>query len=99
QRHASPWTEERRDQEQKQNAQKLVDLFEAELNKPIEKSRRARLHYEAARLYECPLGDLEAASRHYEQAIKLTRTHVPSVRGARRVLLALKRHKQAVKLF
>lgn len=82
-----------------ENAQQLRDLFVAELSKKGDKSRTARLHYELARVLENPIGELEGAAKHFEQAHRLAPNHIPSVRGARRVLLSLKRYQQAVKLF
>ncbi len=98
-RHASPWTEEKQAEALRDNARQLCDLFVRELAKKADKSRQARLNYEAARLYEAPLGELESAAKHFEQAYRLAPNHIPSVRGARRTLLGLKRYQQAVKLF
>src|SRR5690606_22803179 len=46
-----------------------------------------RLHYECARSYEFPLGDLDAALEHYQKACAISSQHVPSVAGLRRVHL------------
>ncbi len=99
QRHASPWTEEKRQQSQVENARTAVELFEAQLKDEPDKQRRARLHYEAARLYESPLREFEPAAKHFEQTVKLQANHIPSIRGARRCLLALHRHKAACRFF
>jgi cellulose synthase operon protein C len=47
----------------------------------------ARWHYEIARQSEYPLGDLARAVEEYQRALTLRPDHVPSIRGARRVLL------------
>jgi tetratricopeptide (TPR) repeat protein len=98
-RHDSPWTPEKQAQALLENATELCDLFVGELAKKGDKQRTARLHYEAARLFENPIGDLEAAAKHFEQAHRLAPTHVPSLRGARRTQLGLKRYQQAARLF
>lgn len=99
QRHASPWSEEKRQQTQLESARSAVSLFEGQLKEATDKLRRARLHYEAARLYESPLRDFESAAKHFEQSVKLQPAHLPSIRGARRCLLQLKRHKAACRFF
>lgn len=100
QRHASPWSEEKRQQTQTESARAAVELFEEQLKRETtDKQRRARLHYEAARLFESPLRDYEAAARHFEQSVKLQPSHLPSIRGARRTLLQLNRHKSACRYF
>jgi cellulose synthase operon protein C len=99
QRHASPWTEEKRQQTQMENARTAVELFEGQLKDETDKLRRSRLHYEAARLYESPLREFEQAAKHFEQTVKLQPNHIPSIRGARRSLLALHRHKAACRFF
>lgn len=99
QRHASPWSEEKRQQTQLESARAAVHLFEEQLKDEPEKQRRARLHYEAARLFESPLRDFDSAAKHYEQSVKLQPAHVPSIRGARRALLHLNRHKAACRYF
>ena len=47
----------------------------------------ARLHFEAARQFEFPINDLDAATEHYKRALATRPDHVPSIRGARRVAL------------
>ncbi len=47
----------------------------------------ARLHFEAARQYEFPINDIEAATEHYKRALATRPDHIPSIRGARRVAL------------
>lgn len=99
QRHASPWSEEKRQQTQLESARSAVNLFEGQLKDATDKLRRARLHYEAARLYESPLRDFESAAKHFEHSVKLQPGHVPSIRGARRCLLQMNRHKAACRFF
>ncbi len=98
-RHASPWTLERQRETILEHARQLVDLFESQIARKPPREREGRLHYEMARLYESPLRQLDEAARHFEHASRLMPQHVPSLRGARRVLLALGRHKQVLKLF
>ncbi len=98
-RHASPWTVAGQQETMQGNARQLVELLESQLQRKTERSREARIHYEIARLYESPLRDLEESARHYEHAARMMPEHIPSLRGARRVLLALGRYKQALKLF
>lgn len=47
----------------------------------------ARWHFEIARQCEYPLVDLTRAVEEYQRSITLRPDHVPSIRGARRVLL------------
>lgn len=99
QRHASPWTEEKRQQTQVESARAAVNLFESQLKDVTDKLRRARLHYEAARLYESPIRDFDSAAKHFEHSVKLQPSHLPSIRGARRCLLQMNRHKAACRFF
>jgi len=69
-------------------ARELVTLCENELKETRERTRRARLHYECARLYEVPLFDLDAALDHYQQARALASQHGPTISGLRRVRFA-----------
>src|SRR5690606_29202965 len=66
-------------------ARELVALCLTELKETRDKARRARLHYECARLCEMPLGDLDAALDHYQQARALASQHGPTIAGLRRV--------------
>jgi tetratricopeptide (TPR) repeat protein len=59
----------------------------------------ARFHFEIARQCEYPLGDLARAAEEYQRAIALRSDHVPSIRGARRVLLRLEQTSQAIQWF
>lgn len=95
-RRASPWTTEQQRASLRQNAESLLAVLEEQLKGKNDKARSGRLHYECARLYESPLGDLAAAAKHYEAAVKDCPEHVPSVRGARRVEIQLKRYPAAL---
>lgn len=66
-------------------ARELVALCENELKETRDRTRRARLHYECARLYEAPLFDLDLALDHYQQARALAAQHGPTISGLRRV--------------
>jgi len=77
----------------------MLAAFERELATHPKPHRTGRLHYECARLYEWPLGDTLRAAEHYQKAHALVLDHLPSVRGARRTLLAAKRHAQALPFF
>lgn len=80
-------------------ARRLVELYSAELTKDPEPLRAGRLHYEIARLLESPLSDLGGAADHYQKAYALCPDHVPTLRGARRVLIAKKTFPGAIPLF
>jgi len=66
-------------------ARELVALCENELKETRDRGRRARLHYECARLYEAPIFDLDLALDHYQQARALAAQHGPTSSGLRRV--------------
>lgn len=80
-------------------AKEMIHAFERELATHPKAARAGRLHYECARLYEWPLGETLRAAEHYQRAYALLPEHLPSVRGARRALLAAKRHALALPLF
>jgi tetratricopeptide (TPR) repeat protein len=77
----------------------MLQAFERELATHPKAHRTGRLHYECARLCEWPLGDTSRAAEHYQKAHALVLDHLPSVRGARRTLIAAKRHAQALPFF
>ncbi|MBK8169636.1 MAG: tetratricopeptide repeat protein [Sandaracinaceae bacterium] len=81
------------------NALVIARACEAELLQSPEPMRAARLHFEAARLYESPVGDLRRAAAHYQEALALAPDHLPALRGARRVLIARKNYQAALTLF
>jgi tetratricopeptide (TPR) repeat protein len=80
-------------------AKEMLAVFERELAGHPKPHRAGRLHYECARLHEWPLADTQRAADHYQKAHGLVLDHLPSVRGARRTLLAAKRHAQALPFF
>lgn len=79
-------------------AEEIIADCEAELRRRPEERRAARLHYEMARLYEAPIGDLRRAAMHYQESLKRQPEHLPSLRGARRVLLARRSYQAALTL-
>lgn len=80
-------------------ARELIAACAAELSRNPDPARAGRLHYEMARAYESPLDDLERAREHYQAARERLPEHVPTLRGSRRVLIALGRHGDAVPIF
>jgi len=82
-----------------EEARSLVESCEAELARKPEPARDGRLHYEIARAAELVLDDAERARQHYLEARTKIPDHVPTIRGARRVLVALGRHLEALPLF
>lgn len=80
-------------------ARVLVDLCAKRLADTKDAVRRARLHYEMARLLEYPLAEPEEAAKHYRQALAGVADHEPTIAGLRRVLLHLGRHAEALPLF
>ncbi|MBN2192938.1 MAG: tetratricopeptide repeat protein [Polyangiaceae bacterium] len=80
-------------------ARALLAHFERALANQPERARLGRLHYECARLCESPLKDLARASEHYAKALAATPDHLPSIHGARRVLLQLGNFQAAIAQF
>ena len=78
------------------SAAAIITTCEAELTRASSPDRAARLHHEIARTQEVVLGDMAAALRHYEAALEQAPDHLASIRGARRVLLQLKRFADAL---
>ncbi|MFO0681046.1 MAG: hypothetical protein U0234_03295 [Sandaracinus sp.] len=76
-----------------------VDAWERELLELTDPLRRARLHFEIARVHELASGDLRKASQHYLEALAKLPEHLPTIQGARRTLIALKSYKDALPLF
>src|SRR5690606_2465835 len=68
-------------------SRELIKDCEHELRQTADAGRKARLHYECARLYESAIGDLDAALEHYENARKIRALHGPTLAGLRRVHL------------
>lgn len=80
-------------------ARELIQVCEEELSRSPDKLRRARLHYEIARLWEHPLGDVRKAATHFQQSYDRIPDHLPTIRGLRRTLTARRALKPAVALF
>lgn len=80
-------------------AKALAETWAAEVSETGDDARKGRLHYELGRLYEGPLADARAALVHYESSLGFQRDHLPSLRGARRVALALDNHRGALTYF
>ncbi|MBK8266140.1 MAG: tetratricopeptide repeat protein [Nannocystis sp.] len=80
-------------------ATRMIADWEAELSAQPDLFRAARLHYEIARLVECPIGDLQRAAAAYQKALSLTPENIAALTGARRTLLALKSYAKALPLF
>jgi tetratricopeptide (TPR) repeat protein len=77
----------------------LIEACIAELSRGPEPLRAARLHYEIARLYESTLGEPARAGEHYRKAHAQNPEHLPSLRGARRLLLEQNDARAALPLF
>jgi tetratricopeptide (TPR) repeat protein len=82
-----------------EQANELILACEAELKRKPDPPRAGRLHYEIARACEVGLSDLDRARTHYFAARDLLPDHVPTIRGARRVLFALGRAQESALLF
>lgn len=80
-------------------AKQLIDECEQGLLREKEKSRRARLHYEVARLTESSLGDLSAALKNYQKAHALDATFEPTIAGQIRVRSLLGQWEGTLPLF
>ncbi|HEX4337766.1 MAG TPA: tetratricopeptide repeat protein [Polyangiaceae bacterium] len=91
--------EEGRQKARTAHAEELVAECEGELGKNPEPPRAGRLHYEMARAYEGVLDDLEKAREHYALARERLPEHAPTLRGSRRVAVALGRHAEALLLY
>jgi len=77
----------------------LLQALRSELAQQPKGLRAGRLHYEVARLLESPIADFKAAADSYLRAHALLSEHLPSIRGARRTLIAIGRAQDAVPLF
>lgn len=66
-------------------ARKLCDLCEKQFKVETSRSRQGRLCYEIGRLYEGPLGELDAAHRFYQKAHALEPQFEPTLAGLVRV--------------
>jgi tetratricopeptide (TPR) repeat protein len=81
------------------SAAAVIATCEAELARAPLPDRAARLHHEIARTHDVVQGDKAAALRHYEAALEQSPDHLASIRGARRVLVDLKRFADALPLW
>ncbi len=80
-------------------ARELLSALRQELEMHPKPLRAGRLQFESGRLHESPLGELKEAAECYLKAHALLGDHLPSIRGARRTLLALGRAQEALALF
>jgi tetratricopeptide (TPR) repeat protein len=76
-----------------------MESWERELSASHDPQREARVHYELGRVAEVQLGDLRRAGAHYHEALQRTPEHIPSIRAARRVMIARKNYQMALPLF
>ncbi len=81
------------------HAHTLIASYERELKQKPDLFRAARLHFECGRLYEHPIGDLNRAIEAYLKGNGLAPEHLPTLRGARRTLLAQRQYVKALPLF
>lgn len=81
------------------DARKTVEAWEKEITATTDPLRLARLHYEIARTAEVQLGDPRKALAHYQEALSRSPEHLPSLRGARRSMIARKNYQMALPLF
>ena len=82
-----------------EQASLLIRDWQGELGGKPDLFRAARLHYEIGRLWEHPIGDLAKAATAYQKSLGLSADHLPSLVGARRVLLAQRDYAKALPLF
>ncbi|MDH5491131.1 MAG: tetratricopeptide repeat protein, partial [Myxococcales bacterium] len=80
-------------------AEEMIRDLSLELGATGDRRHQGRLHFELARLYEHPLRLLEQADREYRAALALRPEHLPTVRGARRVMLARGALRDALPLY
>lgn len=86
-----------------QRAKAIVTTCETALKSTTREKKDAELaarwHFEIARQCEYPLGDLTRAAEEYQRALTLRPDHIPSISGARRVLLRQDNLSQALQWF
>jgi tetratricopeptide (TPR) repeat protein len=80
-------------------AEEVIEACEAELRRSPDDPRAARLHHEIGRVYETWLGEPRTALKHYQRALERSAEYLPSVRAARRLLLANRDHQGALRWF
>lgn len=78
-----------------------VDLaaYERALHSETQPSRLARLHFEAGRIHELGLGQLDDAARHYSRALTYAPDQLPVITAARRLMIARGEYGNALELF
>ena len=76
----------------------LLDRIREELTRNPEPARAARLHYDLGVLLERSESKPTRAAEHFRKAAEIRPDHQPSIQGARRTLLALGRHADALPL-
>jgi tetratricopeptide (TPR) repeat protein len=81
----APASRAERAQEIIESCRKSIKLLDP--RSKADPSIAARLNFEAARQFEFPINDLDAASEHFKRALAMRPDHLPSIRGARRVAL------------
>ena len=81
-----------------QLARRILAEISQELERGAEGLHGAALHYEAGRLHEYPLNEPREALRHFARARALSKDHVPTLRGERRMRLATKGYRDALSL-
>ena len=81
-----------------QTVERMLVACEGELRSSPAPPRAARLHYEIGRLCESPLGETERALAGYLAAVEADPSHIPALRGARRLLVAAGSHARALEL-
>lgn len=82
-----------------EEAEAIIRACEGELAHDPPAERAGRLHYEIARLCESPFGLQSEALEHYRKALAHLPDHLPTIRGGRRMNIALQRYADALELF
>lgn len=80
------------------DAERLCTTLQQQLRDKPDATRLARLHFELAALYEDRLNDQAQATKHYLEAAKRQPTHLPSVAGARRMLLRSGKRRESLEM-
>lgn len=80
-------------------SRELLSALKVELDQHPKPMRAGRLYFETGRLHESPLGEFKEAAEAFLKAHSLLGDHLPSIRGARRTLLALGRAQETLPLF
>lgn len=80
-------------------AKGAIAQYREDLAEETDPQRVGRFHYEIGRLYDTVVGDFDAAAEHYGKALGLIPSHLPTIVGARRVMLERGEHIKALDLF